>query len=78
MIKFTLPKSDGQKILGFAITETNVERLKQGDPIYFDLNELGVAGYDVLIMYGKDQEDIGKQLKEAALAPEGTKFEVLP
>ena len=75
MIKFTLPKQNGSTILGFGITEANVERLKQGQPIAFDLSELGIEGYEVLIMYGKDQKDIGSQLKEANMVPEGVEFE---
>lgn len=76
MIKFTMPRN-GATVIGFGITEENVKRIKQGQPIYADLSELGIEGYEVLIMYGTDQKDIERQLQEAKMIPKDTNFEDL-
>jgi hypothetical protein len=78
MIKFTIPKSNGSTVLGFGITEANVEKLKQGQPILVDLSELGLEGYEALIMYGTDQRNIQEQLQDAKMLPGDVKFEDLP
>ncbi len=67
MIKFKTTGKNGAVLLGFGLEEGNIERLKAGQPIYFQLDELGIEGHDVMIMYGKDQADITKQLEDAGL-----------
>lgn len=62
MIKFKLTTDDGEVKLGFGITQENVKLLKQGKPIYVDLNEMGIAA-KLMIMYGETEAQIVKQLK---------------
>lgn len=69
MLKFSMPRKNGGNLLGFGITEANIEKLKAGQPIYVELSELGIEGYDMMIMYGKDQRDVQRQLKEAGAWP---------
>ena len=45
MIKFR-----AGELLGFGISEENVNRLKAGQPIYIDLSEMGLSG-EMLIFY---------------------------
>lgn len=67
MIKFTSPKANGETLIGLGLEEGNIERLKDGKPILFNLSELGFEGMEVMIMYGKDQEDIKMQLRQAGM-----------
>ena len=67
MIKFTLnrPTHDGHQnklVIGFGLSEANIKKLKQGHPILIDLMEMGIPYYEVLIMYGKTEQEMAKQL----------------
>lgn len=48
----------------FGLEEVNIERLQAGQPIHFDLAELGAKG-KVLILYGRTKKDIQKTLNDA-------------
>lgn len=67
MIKFTAPKPNGEVLIGLGLEEGNIERLKEGKPILFNMAELGFEGMECMIMYGKDQGDIKKQLEDAGM-----------
>lgn len=57
-------KVTGRVTYLFGLSEENVKRLKQGNPIAFDLEPLGGTG-SVLIMYGKTEEHIESEIKAA-------------
>ena len=63
MIKFMANGQD-KNILGLAITEENVKRLKEGQPIIINGQEVGIDGLDILLMYGKDTRTIRHKLKD--------------
>lgn len=47
------------------LSDQNLERLKQDQPIKFNLNELGLGDYDVLIFNGKDEQAMFQMMKGA-------------
>lgn len=46
--------------LVFGLSENNIQRLKQDQPIKFNLRELGLPELDIFIMYGTTEEEIQK------------------
>ena len=66
MIKFSV-KANERKLLGFALSEQNIILLKEGKPIHSDLSTLGIPDWDVLIFYGKTEDEIIETLKEHKL-----------
>jgi len=68
MIRFKVKSKSGDKVLlGFGLSEENVTKLKAGDPILFSLEELGIEGTEVLIIYGKTEDDMRKNLDTKGL-----------
>lgn len=66
MIKFTANLEDGKTLVGFGLSEKNVETLKTGRPIQVDLTDLGVYvgyGISILIFYGKTEEAMKTDLQ---------------
>ena len=58
MIKAKLTNGD----LLFGISAENVNRLKKGEPIMFNLKDMGLEDRKVLIMYGETEQDIMAEL----------------
>lgn len=78
MVKFKSETASGKTLLGFGISAGNVERLKKGEPIYFELDEMGIPGVDVTIFYGETEQAMYRELKAAgAFGPE-TKININP
>lgn len=50
-------------VLVFGITDANIERLKNDEPIKFNLNELGMDDTTVYICHGKDEQALYEQFK---------------
>jgi hypothetical protein len=63
MIKFTYEATPGIVSYGFGLSEENIKRLKQGQPIQVDLAQMGGIG-NVLIFYGKTEMDMARDLAE--------------
>lgn len=53
--------SDGKTFV-FGIEEGNVERLKEGKPFVKNLKDFGGPDVTILIIYGKDRDDLARQL----------------
>lgn len=66
MIKFRVIGNNGA-LLGFGLSEENIKRLKAGNPIYFDLAELGVDGFQVAIIYGETEEQIKQDMQKSGI-----------
>lgn len=65
MIKFTAwPKKD-KLLIGFGLSEKNIELLKEGYPISIKLSDLkiGLNG-EIVIFYGKTEAIMAKELAE--------------
>jgi hypothetical protein len=58
MIKAKLTNGD----LLFGISTENVKRLKLGQPIVFNLKDMGLEDRKVMIMYGETEQDIMAEL----------------
>jgi hypothetical protein len=64
MIKFVARAGDGRRVLGLGLSRVNIERLMQNRPIHFSGNEVGLAGWDVLIFFGETEAKIAEHLQE--------------
>ena len=66
MVKFSSTGHDDKVLLGLGISELNVRRLKEGMPIYIKDDELEqLTGWNgnILLMYGKTEADIAKDVE---------------
>ena len=58
MIKARIRAHSGQpQLLLLGLSEMNIQRLKEGQPIYFDAKAFGYDG-NICIVYGKTEQDI--------------------
>lgn len=62
MIKFT---STGKNttLIGLGISEENVRKLKAAQPILVKGSELGFDWLEILIFYGRDEEELKKTVR---------------
>ena len=58
MVKFRA----GNKI-GFGLSEGNVQKLKEGKPIAFNGNEVGIPGVEIMIFYGETEEQMQRDME---------------
>ncbi len=66
MIRWSATGPGGRKIIGLAIEDGNIDRLKAGKPIFVQADVLGFEG-DIFITYGTDKIAIIRQFKEAGV-----------
>jgi hypothetical protein len=71
MIKFKAAGSSDREIVGFGLTEKNIEHLKKGNPIFVMGLEMGLP-FDVTIFYGKDEQTMAASLCRSGLIDEKT------
>jgi len=62
LIKFT---STGKNttLIGLGISEGNVKRLKEAQPILVKGSELGFDWLEILIFYGRDEDELKKTVR---------------
>lgn len=65
MIKAIL-NTNGKKTALFGLSDINVEKLKNNEPIFIDGEKLNM-NMDVIIMHGQTEGDVYRQLKKAGL-----------
>lgn len=63
MIKAILARGRGRSLVFLGLSEMNVVRLREGQPIYIDGRELGLD-HDIAIHYGPTEEQIEAELTE--------------
>ncbi len=65
MVKWRGIGNEGSTVIGFGLSDGNIERLRSGDPIYFPLQQLGsdLPDVDVVIAFGESEEHIFSELK---------------
>jgi hypothetical protein len=68
VIKARLSGSD-HDILLIGLSHENLARLVADEPINFNASELGFSALDILIMAGKDEDEISAQIQKAARGP---------
>lgn len=66
MIQWVTRQKNGRQLVTLGITELNVRKLKAREPLYANGAEIGLA-FDIAIVYGRDQEQILRELEEAGV-----------
>jgi len=64
MLKFSGRKNDGGRIVGLGLSDGNLQRLREGKPILFNLATLGLMDCDVLIFWGATEELMAEQMAQ--------------
>lgn len=64
MLKFSgrSGEESERRIIGIGLSAGNLRRLQQGQPIAFRTEEIGITGYDVMVVFGETEEAIYKEL----------------
>jgi hypothetical protein len=57
-------RKTGDPLVGIGLSHENLRRLKDGQPIRFNLSELAMPATDVLIFAGKTEDGMKAQLEE--------------
>lgn len=68
MIKFTATTPNGRMLIGLGLSHTNLARLKNGMPIRFKGEPVGIPNYDFLIFSGETEESMANELDPAITA----------
>lgn len=66
MIKWRGRGINDRPVLGFGLSDGNIERLRGGDPIYFPLRQLGMdlPDVDVVIAFGESEDHMRSELEQ--------------
>lgn len=64
MANVTRPDGKPGKLIAFGLSETNLERLKAGNPIVFDGAAIDLVGFEFLIFAGKDESSMYAEFRE--------------
>jgi hypothetical protein len=75
MIKFST-QENGTRIIGLGITQGTYSQMLHGQVMQVDLTQLGIPGHKLLILAGKDELSITRDLQEHI--GEATKMHVDP
>ena len=79
MIKVKTTMKDGRLLIVLGLSDINVQRIKSGEPIYFDMDQLKITDEDrlggVVVMYGRDEASMTRDL-QALIGPETTVISV--
>lgn len=71
MIKFQGTGQKGLPVVGFGLSEVNIQKLKEGMPILIDAQDtqelLGVQA-QIVIFYGKTEESMQEELNTAGFS----------
>ena len=51
-------------LIGFGLSEGNIQKLKEGKPIAINMQEMGIENMRIIIMYGKTEQDIQSELSD--------------
>jgi len=62
MVKFVRCEKDGF-VLGFGLSEENIKKLREGQPIRTDLKDLGFSQGTAFIFYGRTEEEMDLELQ---------------
>lgn len=68
MIKARGSDAAGMPVYFLGLSKGNIEKLKKGDPILIDNNELGFSG-TTIILYGETEETITAELAKHFTLP---------
>lgn len=68
MVKAALTLDNGRRLFVFGLSARNLELLREGRPIAFDLEPMGGMGR-VAILFGETEADIADQLRRIGPLP---------
>lgn len=75
MIKFTMRKRNGRRVFGMGLSDVNVDRLKRGQPILVQLDQLDEAfPAEVVIFHGTTERAIEDKLMAYGLIGPETEY----
>lgn len=77
MIKARGETAEGTPLLLIGLSGENVTRLAAGEPIVFDTSEIGLPPMQVIVMYGRTEQEIATLLgvvNPSAPEPDRTDF----
>ena len=67
MVKARATLPDGRVLIVMGLSDGNIDRLKQGEPIYFDPAQLKITPGTVVgaitVFYGRDEAELARTLK---------------
>ncbi len=80
MIKFIATNErTGRRLLGFGLSEGNLQRLRNDEPIHVDVSKMHEdLDVDLMIFYGKTEQEMADMLKEHGLVTPETLIHVDP
>ncbi len=59
MIKFKASSNDGRTtVIGIGLSDENIRRLTDGQPMIFSIDEMGFENTEVLILHGETEDKI--------------------
>jgi hypothetical protein len=70
-------REGGEQILILGLSQENIDRLSKGQPMHVSREKHGDGvpdGWEILILYGKTEADIHRQLAEAGAIGEETQI----
>lgn len=62
MIKATARTEDGRQLVVLGLSDMNVQRMREGKPIHILAEEIGMSGFTIYIITGKDEAEMEKML----------------
>lgn len=63
MIKATARAEDGRQVVVLGITDMNIARMREGKPIHVLSEEVGLSGFTIYIITGRDEAELEKTLR---------------
>jgi hypothetical protein len=70
MIKFQAHRGT-TKVIGFGLSDMNIQRLREGKPIYIKGEDWDVE-FDVTIFWGRTEDDIAAELEKHGMVDKNT------
>jgi hypothetical protein len=64
MIQFSGSDNDGKRFIGIGLSAENVRRIREGDPAVVDLTPHGFAGAEVVIFYGRTEQEMEAMVRQ--------------
>lgn len=76
MVKFTM-EEDGKKVIGLGLSDGNLQLLRNDRIIHIDGAEMNLD-FDIIIFWGKTENEMCRQFKRAGMITDQTKLKISP
>lgn len=67
MIRAGTKTKDGGQLILLGVTPANLRRLKDGQPIYVECDDLGLPGARIMLVFGQTERAIYAELRAAGI-----------